>query len=217
MSDANFWVTYFIMVFLGFPLCCFLCSLSVVWVWSQPGSLETCTDWIQSCSAWYPDPCVQFCSSSRSQKRYSCFLKHLTALSSRLLSHRMSCSWISKRDVLWFFSIQYEAFKQEEEERLKEQPQEVSPDVYFIKQTIGNACGTIGLIHAVANNQARLEFGEYLLCLYLKDINITANWPYYLASLFFSISNCVCGLYISILWFKSPNRIAWESIIGCLM
>uniref|UniRef100_A0A3P9KVM7 Ubiquitin carboxyl-terminal hydrolase n=1 Tax=Oryzias latipes TaxID=8090 RepID=A0A3P9KVM7_ORYLA len=62
--------------------------------------------------------------------------------------------------VLLLFPVteKYEAFKQEEEERLKEQPQEVSPDVYFIKQTIGNACGTIGLIHAVANNQARLAF-----------------------------------------------------------
>lgn len=59
--------------------------------------------------------------------------------------------------------MKYEAFKQEEEEKLKGQQQEVSPDVYFIKQTIGNACGTIGLIHAVANNQAHLEFGEYLI------------------------------------------------------
>lgn len=59
-------------------------------------------------------------------------------------------------------SVQYEAFKQEEEEKLKDQRQEVSSDVYFIKQTIGNACGTIGLIHAVANNKAQLEFGEWL-------------------------------------------------------
>lgn len=58
---------------------------------------------------------------------------------------------------------QYEAFKQEEEERLKSQRQEVSPDVYFMRQTIGNACGTIGLIHAVANNLAHLEFGELSL------------------------------------------------------
>lgn len=56
-------------------------------------------------------------------------------------------------------SPQYEAFKQEEEEQLKKEPQQVSPDVYFIKQTIGNACGTIGLIHAVANNQKHLDFG----------------------------------------------------------
>lgn len=62
--------------------------------------------------------------------------------------------------VLCPTSVQYETFKQEEEEKLKDQRQEVSPDVYFIKQTIGNACGTIGLIHAVANNQAHLEFGK---------------------------------------------------------
>lgn len=61
-------------------------------------------------------------------------------------------------------SVQYEAFKHEEEEKLKGQPQDVSPDVYFMKQTIGNACGTIGLIHAVANNQKHLEFGEYFFC-----------------------------------------------------
>lgn len=58
--------------------------------------------------------------------------------------------------------VQYETFKQEEEEKLKDQPQEVSPNVYFMRQTIGNACGTIGLIHAVANNQAHLDFGGYL-------------------------------------------------------
>uniref|UniRef100_A0A2K6SBL1 Ubiquitin carboxyl-terminal hydrolase n=1 Tax=Saimiri boliviensis boliviensis TaxID=39432 RepID=A0A2K6SBL1_SAIBB len=33
---------------------------------------------------------------------------------------------------------------------------EISPKVYFMKQTIGNSCGTIGLIHAVANNQVKL-------------------------------------------------------------
>ncbi|XP_068602403.1 ubiquitin carboxyl-terminal hydrolase isozyme L3 [Brachionichthys hirsutus] len=51
----------------------------------------------------------------------------------------------------------YETFKKEEQERLKSQGQEIS-NVYFMKQTIGNACGTIGLIHAIANNLAHLEF-----------------------------------------------------------
>ncbi|XP_077472769.1 ubiquitin carboxyl-terminal hydrolase isozyme L3 isoform X2 [Stigmatopora argus] len=62
--------------------------------------------------------------------------------------------------VLLLFPIteKYETFKQQEEERLKLQGQVVSTDVYFMKQTIGNACGTIGLIHAVANNLAHLEF-----------------------------------------------------------
>ncbi|KAG8134850.1 putative Ubiquitin carboxyl-terminal hydrolase protein [Naja naja] len=39
--------------------------------------------------------------------------------------------------------------------------QEVSPDVYFVKQTASNSCGTIGLIHAVANNQDKIRF-EFL-------------------------------------------------------
>ncbi|NP_001019576.1 ubiquitin carboxyl-terminal hydrolase isozyme L3 [Danio rerio] len=62
--------------------------------------------------------------------------------------------------VLLLFPIteKYETFRQEEEAKIKGQGQEVSSDVYFMKQTIGNACGTIGLIHAVANNQNHLEF-----------------------------------------------------------
>ncbi|XP_062861656.1 ubiquitin carboxyl-terminal hydrolase isozyme L3 isoform X1 [Trichomycterus rosablanca] len=62
--------------------------------------------------------------------------------------------------VLLLFPVteKYESFRLEEEAKIKAQGQEVSSDVYFMKQTIGNACGTIGLIHAVANNQAHLEF-----------------------------------------------------------
>lgn len=64
--------------------------------------------------------------------------------------------------VLLLFPIteKYEAFKQEEEDKLKTQKQDISSDVYFIKQTIGNACGTIGIIHAVANNLKHLEFNS---------------------------------------------------------
>ncbi|KAG9347167.1 hypothetical protein JZ751_006094 [Albula glossodonta] len=32
------------------------------------------------------------------------------------------------------------------------------PEVYFLKQTVGNSCGTVGLLHAVANNRHRLQF-----------------------------------------------------------
>ncbi|XP_052004656.1 ubiquitin carboxyl-terminal hydrolase isozyme L3-like isoform X2 [Xyrauchen texanus] len=62
--------------------------------------------------------------------------------------------------VLLLFPIteKYETFRQEEEAKIQAQGQEVSSEVYFMKQTIGNACGTIGLIHAVANNQRHLEF-----------------------------------------------------------
>ncbi|XP_036396707.1 ubiquitin carboxyl-terminal hydrolase isozyme L3 [Megalops cyprinoides] len=62
--------------------------------------------------------------------------------------------------VLLLFPVteKYESFRLEEEAKIKSQGQEVSPEVYFMRQTIGNACGTIGLIHAVANNQGRLDF-----------------------------------------------------------
>ncbi|XP_069035082.1 ubiquitin carboxyl-terminal hydrolase isozyme L3 isoform X2 [Lepisosteus oculatus] len=62
--------------------------------------------------------------------------------------------------VLLLFPVteKYESYRLEEEAKIKSQGQEVSSEVYFMKQTIGNACGTIGLIHAVANNQDRLEF-----------------------------------------------------------
>lgn len=55
--------------------------------------------------------------------------------------------------VLMLFPVsksQEEWRKQEEEERKRNQVL-VSPKVWFMKQRIGNACGTIGLIHALAN------------------------------------------------------------------
>ena len=32
---------------------------------------------------------------------------------------------------------------------------EVNPDIFYMKQTISNACGTIGVLHAIGNNQQR--------------------------------------------------------------
>ncbi|KAI6078596.1 Ubiquitin carboxyl-terminal hydrolase [Aix galericulata] len=52
----------------------------------------------------------------------------------------------------------YETFRTEEEERIKAKGQDVKSSVYFMKQTINNACGTIGLIHAIANNRDKMNF-----------------------------------------------------------
>ena len=41
--------------------------------------------------------------------------------------------------------------RREEENRIIEQGQEVSRNVYYLKQTVSNACGTIGLVHIVGN------------------------------------------------------------------
>ncbi|XP_039601281.1 ubiquitin carboxyl-terminal hydrolase isozyme L3 isoform X2 [Polypterus senegalus] len=64
--------------------------------------------------------------------------------------------------VLLLFPVteKYESYRQEEESKINSQGQEISSQVYFMKQTINlnHACGTVGLIHAVANNQDKLEF-----------------------------------------------------------
>ena len=31
-----------------------------------------------------------------------------------------------------------------------------------MKQTVSNACGTVAIIHAIANNVAQLEMGKYM-------------------------------------------------------
>lgn len=38
--------------------------------------------------------------------------------------------------------------------------QVIVPDLYFIKQYVSNACGTIALIHSVANNTDKIELNE---------------------------------------------------------
>ncbi|KAL6903799.1 hypothetical protein ACP4OV_004612 [Aristida adscensionis] len=37
---------------------------------------------------------------------------------------------------------------------------EPSKNVYFTKQTIGNACGTVGIIHALGNAASKIKLGE---------------------------------------------------------
>jgi ubiquitin carboxyl-terminal hydrolase L3 len=37
--------------------------------------------------------------------------------------------------------------------------QEPSKKVYFTRQTIGNACGTVGIIHALGNAASKIKLG----------------------------------------------------------
>lgn len=48
-----------------------------------------------------------------------------------------------------------EKFKEEEEERVKTSGDHGSKNLIFIKQIVSNACGTIAVIHSVANNLDR--------------------------------------------------------------
>lgn len=55
--------------------------------------------------------------------------------------------------LLFPYTEKYAHFQAEEEARLTKLEQNISPNVYFIKQTIRNACGMMGLIHSIANNE----------------------------------------------------------------
>ncbi|TRM65184.1 hypothetical protein BD626DRAFT_487947 [Schizophyllum amplum] len=59
--------------------------------------------------------------------------------------------------LLFPISEQLEAKRRAEDEKIKTQgPAKVDPTVMWIKQTIPNACGTIGLLHAIANSDATI-------------------------------------------------------------
>lgn len=60
--------------------------------------------------------------------------------------------------VLMLFPIKEasEAARNEEHARIAASGQTVSPNVYYMKQTVGNACGTVGLLHCVVNARSHL-------------------------------------------------------------
>lgn len=69
------------------------------------------------------------------------------------------------RAVLMLFPIDdaSEKAKAEEEKAVAESGQpELSPEVWFTRQTVGNACGTVGVLHAVANSGLDVALGSPL-------------------------------------------------------
>ncbi|KAJ8281478.1 hypothetical protein GJAV_G00068160 [Gymnothorax javanicus] len=57
--------------------------------------------------------------------------------------------------LLFPLTQQHESFRQKQMTGLGDTG---DPKVYFLKQTVVNSCGTVGLLHAVANNQDKLQF-----------------------------------------------------------
>ena len=65
--------------------------------------------------------------------------------------------------VLLLFPISEASEKRRDDEmkRIEENGQVVSDKLYFMKQTVGNACGTIALVHTVANLQDKLTLSGF--------------------------------------------------------
>ncbi|XP_045108593.1 ubiquitin carboxyl-terminal hydrolase isozyme L3-like [Portunus trituberculatus] len=62
--------------------------------------------------------------------------------------------------LLYPFSDKQEDFKKKQEEEQETAGGDIPENVYFMKQFVGNACGTVALIHAVANNRDRIELSD---------------------------------------------------------
>lgn len=62
--------------------------------------------------------------------------------------------------VLFPITDKTESARVQQQEAIERERPTVSPSVYYMRQTIGNACGTIGLLHAVGNNLDTLNLVE---------------------------------------------------------
>jgi len=47
-----------------------------------------------------------------------------------------------------------------EKEKILKEGQKLPDNIWFMDQTIGNACGTVGLVHAIANNRDKLQLDD---------------------------------------------------------
>jgi len=59
--------------------------------------------------------------------------------------------------LLFPISEASEAFRDKQIAAIQANPQLLSPDLWFCKQTIGNACGTMGVLHAICNSGGDID------------------------------------------------------------
>nr|BAC82839.1 ubiquitin C-terminal hydrolase [Acanthogobius flavimanus] len=57
--------------------------------------------------------------------------------------------------LLFPLTQQHESFRQQQADNVA-----AGSEVYFLKQTVGNSCGTIALLHSVGNNKDKLTFND---------------------------------------------------------
>lgn len=62
--------------------------------------------------------------------------------------------------LLFPTSESYEQHKKKEEANILSEGQEVSKKIFYIKQNISNACGTVALVHSVANNVDKIQLSD---------------------------------------------------------
>jgi hypothetical protein len=118
-----------------------LISILRNWVFLLVWNFKIYMDWIKSCWIWFQNLLEQFCYCFQLQTSY------------------------------FHIDKQYEEYRKKRNTQLKENGQELPKDIVFIPQTIGNACGTIGLYHALSNNKQDIDFGNGVFANYMNKIN----------------------------------------------
>eukprot|EP00039_Didymoeca_costata_P018833 m.335169 g.335169 ORF g.335169 m.335169 type:complete len:228 (+) comp17528_c0_seq1:127-810(+) len=71
--------------------------------------------------------------------------------------------------LLLFPSSKQGEHKAAEAARIEKDGQVVDPSAFYLKQTIGNACGTIGILHAIGNNLDSIELNDGFLKSFMED------------------------------------------------
>ncbi|XP_011315255.1 ubiquitin carboxyl-terminal hydrolase [Fopius arisanus] len=60
--------------------------------------------------------------------------------------------------------------------KITEKGEEISPNVFHMQQCVPNACGTVALVHAIANNEDQIDLEDGILKTFLekaKDLSFT--------------------------------------------
>jgi len=65
--------------------------------------------------------------------------------------------------MLLFPSSQLKDEKKKQQEKIDKEGQIVSPKLYFVKQLVANACGTIAVVHSIANNRQKVQLEKKAL------------------------------------------------------
>ena len=75
-----------------------------------------------------------------------------------------SLEWVPRPviSVILLFPISetYQSFAEKQVDEIKEKGQTLTPDLYYVKQMVSNACGTVALIHSVANNSDQIQIAD---------------------------------------------------------
>lgn len=62
--------------------------------------------------------------------------------------------------LLFPSSEKYDEYKAKQEAEIAEKGQVVTDNIFYVKQIVTNACGTIALVHSVANNLEKIKLND---------------------------------------------------------